>query len=277
MVQVAVVTGSNKGIGYAIVRNLCKKFKGDVIATARDVGRGEAAIAKLNEEGCHPKFHQLEITDSKSISALAKYLKETYGGVDILVNNAAILYQEDSTVPLAEQAEETLRCNFTATLNVCQEIFPLLRPHARVVNVSSDSGEMALERCSKDLREKFTSNTLTIPQLVNLMAQFVTDVKNGDYEAKGWPSFFHTIYGVSKIGVTTMSIIQQKVLDSEGKEDIVVNACCPGYVATDMTCYLGPRTIEEGSDTPVYLALLPPNVKEPRGQFVVDRQIREWK
>ncbi|XP_052826023.1 carbonyl reductase [NADPH] 3 isoform X2 [Octopus bimaculoides] len=136
---------------------------------------------------------------------------------------------------------------------------------------------MALQRCSKDLREKFTSNALTMPQLVNLMAQFVTDMKNGDYKAKGWPSFFHTIYGVSKIGVTTMSIIQQKVLDSEGKEDIVVNACCPGYVATDMTRYLGYKTIEEGADTPVYLALLPPNVKEPRGQFVVDRQIREWK
>ncbi|CAI9726670.1 Hypothetical predicted protein [Octopus vulgaris] len=109
------------------------------------------------------------------------------------------------------------------------------------------------------------------------MAQYVTDVKNGDYKAKGWPSFYYAAYGVSKIGVTNMSIIQQKVLDGEGKEDIVVNACCPGYVSTDITNHLGPRTIEEGADTPVYLALLPPNVKEPRGQFVVDRQIREWK
>ncbi|CAI9726669.1 Hypothetical predicted protein [Octopus vulgaris] len=91
--SIVTVTGSNKGIGYAIVRDLCGKFKGDVIATARDVGRGEAATARLNKEGCHSKFHQLDITDSKSISALAKYLKETYGGVDILVNNAAIFYQ----------------------------------------------------------------------------------------------------------------------------------------------------------------------------------------
>ncbi|XP_014770353.1 carbonyl reductase [NADPH] 1 isoform X2 [Octopus bimaculoides] len=274
MVQVAVVTGSNKGIGYAIVRALCKKFKGDVIATARDAGRGETAIAELSKEGCQAKFHQLDITDTKSISAFANYLKETYGGLDILVNNAGIAYKQASTAPFTEQTEVTVRCNFTGTLNVCQQIFPLLRPHARVVNVSSMVSTMSLEKCSKELREKFTAADLTVPQLENLMAQFVTDVKNGDHAAKGWPS---SAYGVSKMGVTAMSIIQQKDIDSEGKEDIVVNACCPGYVDTDMTSHKGHKTIDEGADTPVYLALLPPNVKEPRGNYVSERQIHEWK
>ncbi|XP_029640283.1 carbonyl reductase [NADPH] 1 [Octopus sinensis] len=273
MVKVAVVTGSNKGIGFAIVRALCKKFEGDVIATARDVGRGEAAIAELGKEGCQAKFHQLDITDTKSISAFANYLKETYGGLDILVNNAGIAYKQASTAPFSEQAEVTLRCNFTGTLDVCRQIFPLLHPHARVVNVSSMSSVRALNKCSTDLREKFIDKNLTIPQLENLMAQFVTDVKNGDHEAKGWPS---TAYGVSKLGKTAMTIIQQKVLDSEGKEDIVVNACCPGYVDTDMSSHKGPKTIDEGADTPVYLALLPPNVKEPRGNFVSERQIHKW-
>lgn len=43
------VTGSNKGIGYAIVKGLCEKFPGVVYLTARDVSRGKAAVAELNK------------------------------------------------------------------------------------------------------------------------------------------------------------------------------------------------------------------------------------
>ncbi|GAB1599739.1 carbonyl reductase [NADPH] 1-like [Argonauta hians] len=274
MVRVAVVTGSNKGIGYAIARALCKSFEGDVIATARDVDRGNASVAELAKEGCQVKFHQLDITDSKSISVFANYLKESYGGLDILVNNAGIAYKQDSTAPFTEQAEVTVGCNFNGTLDVCQQIFPLLRTHARVVNVSSMVSIMSLNKVSQELREKFTAKDLTLPQLEKLMSQFVNDVKNGDFKEKGWPQ---SAYGVSKMGVTAMSIIQQRIIDGEGKDDVVVNACCPGYVDTDMTSHKGHKTIDEGADTPVYLALLPPNVKEPRGNYVSERQIKEWK
>lgn len=86
--RVAVVTGSNKGIGFAIVRDLCKQFTGDVYLTARDEGRGKAAVALLNAEGLSPKFHQLDITSQESIDALKKFVLEKYGGIDVLVNNA---------------------------------------------------------------------------------------------------------------------------------------------------------------------------------------------
>ena len=71
--KVAVVTGSNKGIGFAIVEGLLKqKFPGDVYLTARDVKRGQDAVAKLNDLGLHPKFHQLDICDQASIDAFKK-------------------------------------------------------------------------------------------------------------------------------------------------------------------------------------------------------------
>ena len=88
--RVAVVTGSNKGIGFAIVRDLCKQFTGDVYLTARDEGRGKAAVALLNAEGLSPKFHQLDITSHESVEALKKFVLEKYGGIDVLVNNAGI-------------------------------------------------------------------------------------------------------------------------------------------------------------------------------------------
>jgi NAD(P)-dependent dehydrogenase (short-subunit alcohol dehydrogenase family) len=89
-VRVSVVTGANKGIGLAIVRSLCKQFTGDVYLTARDEGRGRAAVASLEAEGLSPKFHQLDITSQESVDALKKFILEKYGGIDVLVNNAGM-------------------------------------------------------------------------------------------------------------------------------------------------------------------------------------------
>lgn len=87
------VTGGNKGIGFAIVKGLCKQFDGIVYLTAREVTRGLNAVKQLEEQGLTPKFHQLDVTDENSISTFRNYLKQTYGGLDILVNNAAIAFK----------------------------------------------------------------------------------------------------------------------------------------------------------------------------------------
>lgn len=88
--HVALVTGSNKGIGLAIVWELCRQFSGDVVLTARDVVRGQAAVKQLEAEGLSPRFHQLDIDDLQSIRVLRDFLCKEYGGLDVLVNNAAI-------------------------------------------------------------------------------------------------------------------------------------------------------------------------------------------
>ena len=76
------------------MRALCKQLdNGIVYLTARNEERGREAVAKLNEEGLQPKFHQLDVTDSVSVSKLRDFLKETHGGLDILVNNAGIPFR----------------------------------------------------------------------------------------------------------------------------------------------------------------------------------------
>jgi len=141
--RVAVVSGSNKGIGFAIVKLLCDPtngFSGDVILTARDETRGQNAVKQLNDLGLKPLFHQLDIDDNNSIDRLKQYLVDNYNGVDVIVNNAAIAYSYNSTVPFVEQAENTIKTNFFSTRNVCLKLFPILKSHARVVNVSSSAG-----------------------------------------------------------------------------------------------------------------------------------------
>jgi carbonyl reductase 1 len=82
---------------------------------------------------------------------------------------------------------------------------------------------------------------------------------------------------MSKIALTAATLVQQRIFDEKPNKDIVVNACCPGYINTDMTLHKGSGTPEQGADTPVYLATLGPNIRSPRGEFVAERRILKWK
>lgn len=271
--KLAIVTGSNKGIGYAIVKALCEKFDGDVFLTARDVGRGETAVKSLNRLGLKPKFHQLDVTDDDSIARFKTFVENNYDGIDVLVNNAAIAFKMTSTEPFAVQAEETLRVNYFSLLKVCGALFPLLRPGARVVNLSSSAGHLSNVH-GDELKQKLSSSQLTVDALNALVRQFLESSKTGDHEKYGWPS---RAYSVSKVAVSALTIIQQKAFDADTRKDIVVNSVHPGYVDTDMTSHKGPLTIEQGAEAPVYLALLPQGEQEIKGQYVWnDKTVKNW-
>ncbi|RMZ93711.1 carbonyl reductase [NADPH] 1-like, partial [Brachionus plicatilis] len=172
MSKVAVVTGSNKGIGFAIVKGLAKQFSGIVYLTARNKELGEKAVKELEAEGLKVAFHQLDIDNQESIDRFAKHLKEKHQGLDLLVNNAAIAYKMADSTPFNEQVKNTIRINFTGTLNLCKALFPLLKPHARVVNVSSRIGMLKIVK-DAEFRNKLISESLSVNELAGLMAHFV--------------------------------------------------------------------------------------------------------
>ena len=139
---VAVVTGSNKGIGLSIVRALCHKYQGDVFLTSRDEARGQAAVETLRKEGLQPKYHVLDITKPESVLKLRDFMKEKYGGIDVLVNNVGIAFMDYNTHGFPAQVKITLETNYWATKSACQILFPVLRAGARVVNLSSALGHL---------------------------------------------------------------------------------------------------------------------------------------
>ncbi|XP_042289168.1 carbonyl reductase [NADPH] 1-like isoform X2 [Thunnus maccoyii] len=272
--KVAVVTGSNKGIGLAIVRALCKQFQGDVYLTARDVGRGQEAVKSLDSEGLKAMFHQLDINDLNSIITAAAFFKDKYGGVDVLVNNAGIAFKVADTTPFAVQAEVTLKTNFFATRDMLTHFLPIVKAGGRVVNVSSFVGSRTLNNCSPALQQRFRSKDITEEELVGLMQRFVDQTKKDEHKQGGWPE---TAYGVSKTGLTALSMILARRLSEKRPNDqILLNACCPGWVRTDMAGPKATKSPDEGAITPVYLALLPPGATEPHGKFVSDKEVQPW-
>ncbi|XP_066263130.1 carbonyl reductase [NADPH] 1-like [Euwallacea similis] len=266
--KLAIVTGSNKGIGFAIVKGLCERFQGDVYLTARNVTKGQEAVDKLKALGYNPLFHQLDITDETSINKFRDHIKNRHGGIDILINNAGV--STTTSLPINEVAVQDVGVNYFGTLKVCEALFPLLKQNARVVNVSSSAGH--LDRVpSADLSTKLKNPNLTIENLSLLMKNYVKSVKEGKHIENGWGT---SAYSISKVGLSALTIVQQRIFDQElPNRNIAINHVHPGWVNTDMN-KTGKSTIDEGARSSLFAALDDTALK---GKYIWwDCRVVEW-
>lgn len=101
--------------------------------------------------------------------------------------------------------------------------------------------------------------------LLPILKPHARDVKGGTHSQKGWSS---TAYGISHLGIIALTKILARNITQDSREDILINACDPGWVRTDMAGPKATKSPEEGAVTPVYAALLPINVGKPQGEFL---------
>lgn len=143
---VAVVSGANRGIGREVVRQLAERGY-RVVLGSRDLAKGREAARQIDPSGARVLPYQLDITDPASIDALVAWIGRTLGRADVLVNNAAILYDDWENAVSADlaTAHAALETNLFGAWALTQALLPLLRrsPHPRIVNVSSESGSIA--------------------------------------------------------------------------------------------------------------------------------------
>ena len=148
--KTAIVTGANRGIGREIAHQLVLKGY-RVVLTSRDPARGIKTLEGLRQEigSSMPGelvYHPLDVTDAESITNLHESVNTKYGGADVLVNNAAILLDQNGRIlhtPL-DIFRLTMETNCFGPLRLCQQFIPgmLARNYGRVVNVSSGSGQI---------------------------------------------------------------------------------------------------------------------------------------
>jgi NAD(P)-dependent dehydrogenase (short-subunit alcohol dehydrogenase family) len=145
--RVALVTGANRGIGLEVCRQLAAR-RFHVVLAARDQAKAEAAAATIRTAGIGSVMSaQLDVTDSGSIRALADELSARKLFVDVLVNNAGILLNEDDGVleMTVNDIRATFETNVIGAIAVSQAFVPgmIERGHGRIVNVSSEAGQLA--------------------------------------------------------------------------------------------------------------------------------------
>jgi NAD(P)-dependent dehydrogenase (short-subunit alcohol dehydrogenase family) len=140
MTTVSLVTGANRGIGLEVCRQLAAAGH-DVVLTARDA---TAAATAARVVGASPL--RLDVTDAASVAEAVTTVRDRYGRLDVLVNNAATTYdtwQRAATADLAV-VREAAETNLYGPWLTIQRFLPLLRDsaHPRIVNVSSESGSL---------------------------------------------------------------------------------------------------------------------------------------
>ena len=142
----ALVTGGNAGIGFHVTQQLARAGV-RVLLGSRDPARGASAAGELAAAGLAVDPLTLDVTDDQTISAAVRYVGDTYGRLDILINNAAIA-GELSPASAVGRAEllRTYDTNVAGVAAMTNGFLPLLRSSARprILNVSSELGSTRL-------------------------------------------------------------------------------------------------------------------------------------
>jgi NAD(P)-dependent dehydrogenase (short-subunit alcohol dehydrogenase family) len=238
--QVALITGANQGIGLQIAKELVAHGF-IVLVGSRNLARGKTAAKEVGP-GAHAL--QLDVTDQGSITAAAARVRQEFGRLDLLIQNAAISNTSKRPGQSIEEYAKTTRpsnvsldemravwdTNVFGVLAIYQAMLPLLReaPHARIVNVSSGVGSL-------------TTNS---------------------NPAFAHRSTFGPVYPASKTALNALTLAMALELEPEG---IRVNAVSPGFTKTNLNGYAGTDTVENGAREVVRVALL--GSDGPTGKF----------
>ncbi|MBD2068232.1 SDR family oxidoreductase [Leptolyngbya sp. FACHB-671] len=241
MKPVALITGANKGIGLEIAHQLGKRGY-RVILGARSTERGGAAAKVLQAEGIEAESIELDVTKAESIAKLPDFIRSKFGQLDVLINNAAILLDNDGPPPSATDPQvlrDTFETNFFGVFTVTQTVLPFLcqSPAGRIVNLSSS-----------------VASSTSILDPVSPLSEVISPA-----------------YQASKTAVNALTVLLAK---EPAHTTIKVNSACPGPVKTDQNPKRGLLSLEEGADTPVWLATLPAD--GPNGGFFNSRKPVPW-
>ena len=145
MSDIVLITGANRGLGKQVATQMAAQGH-QIVLTARDQAKGLAATKELTDLGYQAHFHQLDLQTPSTFDKVFDYLNKEFSRLDILVNNAAINYDLHNNVldPDFEMVGDALQTNLINTWKFTCRMIPLLRKsqHARIVNVSSESGAL---------------------------------------------------------------------------------------------------------------------------------------
>ena len=240
--KILLVTGSNRGIGYAILEGLLKeKSQLRMILTSRNEAQGEKSlntlISKYPEAKNQLYYHQLDISNPKSREELAKWIKTTFGKIDYLCNNAGVY---------TNPKKELIDINVFGTLNLTEELLKqdLINNNGKIISTGSDMGN-SYSVVGKN--SNVYKNVKTVNDLYDLTNKYLNN------EISGSP------YSVSKLTIH----VYMKILGS--RKDIVdknisTYSMDPGWCRSDMGGSGAPYSVEHGAETDIYLIKLPDKI-----------------
>ena len=139
--KVAIVTGAGRGIGRAVATRLAEAGA-DIIAADIDLESAKKTIEEISEDCAKLMAIQVDVTQEKSVNAMVKMALEEFGKVDILINNAGIMFRTRLQTISLEEWNSILQVNLTGPFLSTKAVLPFMKKngYGRIVNVSSSAG-----------------------------------------------------------------------------------------------------------------------------------------
>lgn len=139
----ALITGSSKGIGFALARGLAEAGA-SVVLNGRDKAALSAAVETLRGEGHEVAEAGFDVTDTPALDAAIGALEERVGAIDILVNNAGINRRFPATEVTPETFREVMGTNVEAVFFVAQACARrmIARGTGKIINIASVQSEL---------------------------------------------------------------------------------------------------------------------------------------
>ena len=264
-----LVTGGNRGIGLEICRQLDEAGH-HVILGSRDLNKGILAAALF---GKNVIVKQLDVTSEDSILALFEFVKNDFGKLDVLINNAGLGsgHTGDGNGLLA-RIQKGIKKDFQGAWGAVKLLKPVLQkagivhPNQTAQNVSLDGVKHLMET---NFYGAWRMIQVFIPLLVKSGEGRIINISSGMGELSSLSGVYPG-YSLSKSSLNALTIMFSNELKETG---IKVDAVCPGWVRTDMGGPDAPRHVSEGADTAVWLAL---EKEIPSGKFFRDRREINW-
>lgn len=141
--EVAIITGAAQGIGRAIAEEFCREGAKVIIFDLNDE-KGKAVEAEINKSGGEAKYIRCDVSKVKEIEKAFKDAADTFGTVNIIVNNAGILHATAVEDITEEEWDRMMAINLKSVFFMAQKALPFFKKNGggKIVNISSLAGRM---------------------------------------------------------------------------------------------------------------------------------------
>ena len=243
MKKIAFISGANRGIGFETAKKLAE-LDITVILGSRDLSKGKKAVSELSSYGFDLDLVQYDASDFEAPQKIYDYIAKKYKKLDILINNAGVLFSgnlfvTNSSTISENDVKDTFQTNLFSVISLTQKLLPLIKKSdaGRIVNVSTILSSLTLHSAK---------NSPIAP-------------------AKEFA------YNASKTALNAFTIhLAIELKDTK----IKVNSGHPGWVKTELGGPNAPMNVEDSYKTSVQLATLSDD--GPTGGLYHEDEIIPW-